>query len=407
MSNPIDVEGKVVIVGAARTPIGAMGGTLAPLLAEQLAVKGIQAVLKQSGLDPKLVQYTCMGWVMQDARSPNLAKTAAELAGVPPEVPGTTFHENCASSGAAVHSLARRILLGEVEIGIAGGVESMSNVPRYLYQGRVKGQVYGDYTLVDGVMGALFDAHAGDKGELMGLMSERLTEKYKVSREEQDDVAFRSHQNALKAWKEGMFADYVVPVDVRPVDQRRGESLSFAKDEGPKDIARADFAKPKPYFKKDGGTITSLNSSSINDAAAALVLASPKKAKELGLQPLAVLHGYHNIGVHRELMGEGAFKVIPPLLKKAGLDLGAVDFFELNEAFAVVVGAAFHFLEGLKIERTNQWGSGISLGHPVGCTAARQMVDMVHQLRRRNAKIGVTTRCVGGGMGSGEVIVAV
>jgi acetyl-CoA C-acetyltransferase len=373
MANKIDVEGKVVIVGAARTPIGAMGGTLAPLLAEPLAVKAIQAVLAASGLDPKLVQYTCMGWVMQDPRSPNLAKTAAELAGVPPEIPGTTYHENCASSGAAVHSLVRRILLGEVEIGIAGGVESMSNVPRYLYQGRVKGQPYGDFTLVDGVMGALFDAHAGDKGELMGLMSERLTEKYKVSREEQDDVAFRSHQNALKAWNEGMFADYVVPV---AVPKARGESLSFAKDEGPKEIARADFAKQKPYFKKEGGAITSLNSSSINDAAAALVLASAKKAKELGLQPLAVLHSYHNVGVHRELMGEGAFKVIPPLLKKAGIELGAVDFFELNEAFAVVVGAAFKFLEGLTIERTNQWGSGISLGHPVGCTAARQMVDM-------------------------------
>jgi acetyl-CoA C-acetyltransferase len=281
-------------------------------------------------------------------------------------------------------------------------VESMSNVPRFLYQGRVKGQPYGDFTLVDGVMGALFDAHAGAKGELMGLMSERLTEKYQVSREEQDDVAFRSHQNALKAWKDGMFADYVVPVDV---PKGRGESQSFAKDEGPKDIARADFAKPKPYFKKEGGTITSLNSSSINDAAAALVLASPKKAKELGLKPLAVLHSYHNVGVHRELMGEGAFKVIPPLLAKGGIELAAVDFFELNEAFAVVVGAAFKFLEGLKIERVNQWGSGISLGHPVGCTAARQLVDMVHQLVRRDAKIGVTTRCVGGGMGSGELLV--
>jgi len=398
----LDVEGKVVIVGAARTPIGAMGGALAPLLAEPLAVQGIKAVLKSAGLDPKLVQYTCMGWVMQDPRCPNLAKTAAELSGVPPEVPGTTFHENCASSGAAVHSLARRILLGEVDIGIAGGVESMSNVPRYLYQGRVKGQPYGDFTLVDGVMGALFDAHAGEKGELMGLMSERLVERYKVSREEQDDVAFRSQQNALKAWKEGMFADYVVPVDV---PKGRAETVSFAKDEGPKDLARADFAKQKPYFKKDGGTITSLNSSSINDAAAALILASPKKAKELGLKPLAALHSFHNVGVEREYMGEGAFKVIPPLLKKAGVGLGDIDFFELNEAFAIVVAAAFKHLEGLKVERTNAWGSGISLGHPVGATAARQMVDMVHQLGRRGGSLGVTTRCVGGGMGSAELIV--
>jgi acetyl-CoA C-acetyltransferase len=400
-SKTIDTTGKVVILGAVRTPIGAMGGTLAPLQAEPIAVQTIKALLAKTKLDPKLVEYTCMGWVMQDPRSPNLAKTAAELAGVPSEVPGTTFHENCASGGAAIHSLARRIMLGEVEIGVAGGVESMSNVPRYLHQGRNKGQTYGDYTLVDGVMGALFDAHAGDKGELMGLMTERLADIYKVSREEQDDVAFRSHANALKAWSDGAFADYVVPVEV----PKGRETLAFTKDEGPKEIAREAFAKPKPYFKKEGGTITSMNSSSINDGSAAVVLASAKKAKELGLAPLAALHGFHNVGVHRELMGEGAFKVIPPLLQKVGLAVADVDYFELNEAFAVVLGAAFKFVEGLAIDKTNQWGSGISLGHPVGCTGARQVVDMVHQLRRRNGQVGVTTRCVGGGMGSGEVIV--
>jgi acetyl-CoA C-acetyltransferase len=400
-SKTIDTTRNVVILGAVRTPIGAMGGALAPLQAEPIAVQTLKALFAQVKLDPKLVQYTCMGWVMQDPRSPNLAKTAAELAGVPCEVPGTTFHENCASGGAAIHSLARRIMLGEVEIGVAGGVESMSNVPRYLHQGRNKGQTYGDFTLVDGVMGALFDAHAGDKGELMGLMTERLAELYKVSREEQDDVAFRSHANAIKAWSDGMFADYVVPVDV----PKGRETIALTRDEGPKELARDAFSKPKPYFKKDGGTITSLNSSSINDGSAAVVLASAKKAKELGLAPLAALHAFHNVGVHRELMGEGAFKVIPPLLQKVGLTMADVDYFELNEAFAVVVGAAFKFLEGLAVEKTNPWGSGISLGHPVGCTGARQIVDMVHQLRRRDARVGVTTRCVGGGMGSGEVLV--
>jgi len=403
MSNAkIDVEGDVVILGAARTPIGAMGGGLASLQAEKLATLAIKAVLEQAKVDPKLIEYTCMGWVMQDPRSPNMAKTAAEFAGVPPESPGCTFHENCASGAASVHSLARRIKLGEVDIGVAGGVEAMSNVPRYLYAGRNKGQTYGDYTLVDGVMGALFDAHAGEKGELMGLLSERLTERYGVTREEQDDVAFRSHQNALKAWKDGYFADYVVPVEI---PQRKGDPITVEKDEGPKDIPREKFAKPKPYFKKDGGTITGMNSSSINDAGAAVVLASAAKAKELGLEPLAALHGYHDVGVHREYMGEGAFKVIPPMLDKAGVKLDDVDFFEINEAFAVVVGAAFKFLDGLKVDKVNQWGSGISLGHPVGCTGARQIVDMVHQLHRRDAQLGVTTRCVGGGIGAGEVLV--
>jgi acetyl-CoA C-acetyltransferase len=235
----------------------------------------------------------------------------------------------------------------------------------------------------------------------MGLMSERLAERYGVTREEQDDVAFRSHANALKAWSDGMFAEYVVPVAV----PKGRETVAFTKDEGPKEIAREIFAKQKPYFKKDGGTITSMNSSSINDGCAAVVVASAKKAKELGLTPLAALHSFHNVGVHREYMGEGAFKVIAPLLQKVGLGVGDVDYFELNEAFAVVLGAAFKFVEGLAVDKTNQWGSGISLGHPVGCTGARQIVDMVHQLARRNGRVGVTTRCVGGGIGSGEVIV--
>jgi len=403
MSNAkTNVEGKVVILGAVRTPIGAMGGTLASLQTQQLATQAMAALLETTGIDPKAIEYTCMGWVMQDPRCPNVTKTAAELAGVPPTVPGTTFHENCASGAAAVHSLARRILLGEVDIGIAGGVESMSNVPRQLYSGRLKGQTYGDFKLVDGVMGALFDAYAGKKGELMGLLSERLSERYGVSREDQDDIAFRSHQNALKAWKDGMFADYVVPVKI---PQRKGDPNVFSEDEGPRNISREAFAKPKPYFKPDGGTITAMNASSINDAAAALVLASEAKAKALGVKPLGALYGYHNVGVERQYMGEGAFKVIPRLLDKAGLTLSDIDYFEINEAFAVVLGAAFKFLESLPVERTNQWGSGISLGHPVGCTGARQIVDMVHQLHRRDARIGVTSRCVGGGMGSAEVVV--
>ncbi len=391
---------KVVIVGAVRTPIGAIGGGLSSLQAEALATHAIKALLAATGVDPAAVEYTCMGWVMQDPRCPNLAKTAAELAGVPCTSPGTTFHENCASGGAAVHSLTRRILLDEVGLGIAGGVESMSNVPRYLFNGRVKNQLYGDMTLVDGLFGALTDVHVGG-GELMGLLTERLVEKYGVSREEQDEVALRSHQNALEAWDEGAFADYVVPVEV---PQRRGDPVVVARDEGPRQITLEQLAAAKPYFKPDGGTITGANASTLNDAAAALLVASEERAAELGLEPLAELEAYHNIGVPRELMGEGAFKVIPPLLERAGVEIGDVDLFELNEAFAAVVAAAFHFLPGLEPARTNQWGSGISLGHPVGCTGARQIVDMVHQLRHRQATLGVTSRCVGGGMGSGEVL---
>ena len=392
---------EVVIVGAVRTPVGAIGGGLSPLLARELATLTIRSLLEATGLDPGLVEYTCLGWVMQDPRSPNLAKTAAEFAGVPCTSPGTTFHENCASGGAAIHSLARRIALGEVSLGVAGGVESLSNVPRYLFTGRVKNQLYGDMTLVDGLFGALTDSNVGERGELMGLLTERLVERYGLTREEQDEIAYRSHHNALKAWEEGAFAGYVVPVEV---PQRRGAPLVVARDEGPRPVTMEELAAARPYFKRDGGTITALNASSVNDAAAVVLLASRERAAELGLEPLAALRAFHNVGVAREYMGEGAFKVIPGLLKRAGLELGEIDLFEINEAFAAVLAAAFHDLPDLPRDRTNLWGSGISIGHPVGCTAARQVVDMTHQLRRRGKKIGLTSRCVGGGIGSGEVL---
>jgi acetyl-CoA C-acetyltransferase len=394
---------KIVIAGAVRTPIGSVGGGLSSLQAEDLVVTAIRSLLEASGLDPTLVEYTCMGWVMQDPRSPNIAKTAAELAGVPCTSPGTTFHENCASGGASIHSLCRRILLGEVSIGIAGGVESLSNVPRYLFSGRTKGQLYGDMTLFDGLFGALTDTHVGEDGELMGLLSERLVDRYGLSREEQDEIAYRSHHGALEAWESGAFDGYVVPVEI---PQRRGDPRIVARDEGPRPVTMEELAAARPYFKRDGGTITALNASSINDAAAAVLLTTEKRAHELGLQCLAELRAFHNIGVAREYMGEGAFKVIPPLLEKAGVALQEIDFFEINEAFAAVLASAFHDLPDLPQDRTNLWGSGISLGHPVGCTGARQVVDMTHQLRRRGKKIGLTSRCVGGGMGSGELLIA-
>jgi acetyl-CoA C-acetyltransferase len=391
---------KVVIVGAIRTPIGAIGGGLASLQAEALATHAIKGLLAATGVDPAAIEYTCMGCVMQDPRSPNLAKNAAELAGIPGTTPGTTFQENCASSGAAIHSITRRILLDELGLGIAGGVESMSNVPRYLFTGRVKNQLYGDMALVDGLFGALTDAHVGG-GELMGLLTERLVDKYGLSRQEQDEVAYRSHQAAMAAWEEGAFAGYVVPIEV---PQRRGTPIVVARDEGPRALTLEQLAAATPYFKPDGGSITSANASTLNDAAAVVLLASEERAAELGLEPLAELAAYHNIGVPRELMGEGAFKVIPPLVARAGVTIREVDLFEINEAFGAVLAAAYHFLPELDPAKTNQWGSGISLGHPVGCTAARQVVDMVHQLRRRRATLGVTSRCVGGGMGSGEVL---
>jgi acetyl-CoA C-acetyltransferase len=391
---------KVVICGAARTPIGAIGGQLADFLPRQLALVATKAAIAHAKLDPKNIDYTTFGWVMQDPRSPNMAKTICEFVGAPVTSPGTTVHENCASGGTAIHDIARRLLLGEIEVGIAGGTESMSNVPRYLYTGRIKNQMYGDMPLVDGLMAALTDTTVGKKGELMGLLTERIVDKYGLTRSELDQIAFNSHANAIKAW-EGGFYDYVTPVEV----QSKKGSTFVTKDEGPKKLDMDYFAKQKPYFKPEGGSITSANSSSLNDGAAAIVMATEKRAKELGLPILAELLTFGNIGVPKELMGEGAFKVVPTLLKRAKMELKDVSFFEMNEAFAAVVGGALKDLPGLQLSNVNQWGSGISLGHPVGCTGARQVVDMIHQLGKRNGSVGLTTRCVGGGIGSGEVII--
>lgn len=398
----VNVKGKVAIIDAVRSPIGSIGGGLKTLSVKDLGVHVVSHLLKRTGIDPALVEYVSFGWVMQDPRFHNLAKIISEFSGIPSSIPGTTFHENCSSGAAAIHDIARRILLGEIEIGIGGGVESMSNVPRQLYQGRLKGQLYGDFTIKDGIMSALTDAFAGEKGELMGVLTERLVEKYDVTREEQDEIAYKSHWNSRKAWDGGYFDDYVIPVELE--DRKKGTQV-VEKDEGPREITIGELAKQTPYFKPDGGTITSLNSSTINDGAAAVCLMSQRKTKELKIQPLGYLYSFHNIGVPREFMGEGAFKVMPPLLEKGGLSLSDIDYFEINEAFAAVLGAAFHFLENLPKEKTNQWGSGISLGHPVGCTGARQITDMIHQLRKRDKKIGITSRCVGGGMGSGEILV--
>lgn len=390
---------KVVISSAVRTPIGAIGGVLASVLPRPLALFTVKTAIEKAKITPDKIDYTTLGWVMQDPRSPNIARTISDLSGCPETSPGSTIHENCTSGGAAIHDIARRLLLGEIKVGVAGGVESMSNVPRYMYTGRLKSQLYGDVTLVDGLMAALTDTTVG-KGELMGLLTERLVQKYNLDRTLQDEIACRSHANAIKAWADGKYS-YVTPFTV----DTGKTSVVVDRDEGPKKLDMAYFTKQKPYFLKEGGTITSANSSSLNDGAAALVLTTEEHAKAVGMPILAELRSFGNIGVPRELMGEGAFKIIPGLLQRANVKIADVDYFELNEAFAAVVAGALKDVAGLNIDKVNQWGSGISLGHPVGCTGVRQVVDMVHQLGLRGKSIGVTTRCVGGGMGGGEVVV--
>ena len=390
----------IVISAAVRSPIGAIGGGLAELQARDLAMPVFKAVVEQAKIDVAKVDYTTLGWVMNDPRSPNIARIVSDLNGAPVTSPGTTLMENCASGGAAIHDICRRLLLGEIKVGVAGGVESMSNVPRFLYEARTKGVMYGDLKIVDGLMGGLVDSTVGKKGELMGLLTERLVAKYKVPRELQDEIAYRSHKNAVAAWESGMF-DYVLPITIKT---RKGDKVVKA-DEGPKKLELEYFSKQKPYFMPEGGTITSANASSLNDGAAMVVLTTEEEAKRNGMPILAEIKAFGNIGVPKELMGEGAFKVVPKLLEKSKMSIGDIDFFEMNEAFAAVAGGALADVKGLDKEKLNQWGSGISLGHPVGATGARQVVDMVHQLGKRGKAIGMTTRCVGGGIGSGEIII--
>ncbi|KAK7196264.1 Thiolase-like protein [Novymonas esmeraldas] len=392
---------KIVIVGAARTPVGAVGGGLASLTPRELMLLAAKAALTNGKCDPQHVEYTSVGQGMQDMRSMNIAKVTSEFMGAPITSPATTVQENCASGGAAIHDIARRIVCGEVGLGLAGGVESMSTIPRLLFAGRAKGQIYGDMTLVDGLQGALFDPTVGKKGMVMGLLTEAMVEKYKLSRELQDEIAYRSHKNAWESWEKGLF-DYVTPVEVAA----KKKSVIVSRDEGPRQLEASYFAAQAPHFKRDGtGTITVANASSVNDGAAAVVLASEKRAKELGLPILAELKAWGNVGVPKEYMAEGAFKVLPKLFGKADVKLGDVDYFDMNEAFAAVVGAATKEFPELNLDKVNQWGSGVSIGHPVGCTGARQVVDMCYQLRRRDGRTGVTSRCVGGGIGSGEVII--
>uniref|UniRef100_A0A7S1M081 Thiolase N-terminal domain-containing protein n=1 Tax=Neobodo designis TaxID=312471 RepID=A0A7S1M081_NEODS len=391
---------KIVISSAVRSPIGAIGGGLADLQARDIAMPVFKAAVEQAKIGTDKVDYTTLGWVMNDPRSPNIARIVSDLNGVPVTSPGTTVMENCASGGAAIHDICRRLLLGEIKVGVAGGVESMSNVPRFLYEARNKGVMYGDMKLVDGLMGGLVDSTVGKKGELMGLLTERLVKKYNVSRETQDEVAFRSHANAIAAW-EGGFFDYVLPITIKT---RKGDKV-VSKDEGPKKLDMAFFQKQKPYFMPEGGTITSANASSLNDGAAMVVLTTEEHAKAAGMPILGEIRAFGNIGVPKEYMGEGAFKIVPKLLEKANMTVEDFDFFEMNEAFAAVAGGALADVKGLKVEKLNQWGSGISLGHPVGATGARQVVDMIHQLGKRGKATGMTSRCVGGGIGSGEIII--
>ncbi|NIA14360.1 MAG: acetyl-CoA C-acyltransferase [Nitrospiraceae bacterium] len=381
----------VVAVSAVRTAIGTFGGALRDFPAIDLMGLTVKAAVEQAGIAPELVGDVIAGQCMQRYDEVVTGRLAGLKAGLPITVPGITIHRNCASGMQSVVYGAQQIMLGDMDFVVAGGVEVMSRTPYVLNDARWgKRLMHGEMS--DGLWTALTDAWSG---LVMGLTAENLAEKYDISREEQDTIACRSHNNAEAAIAAGKFAEEILPVEI---PQRKGDPMIFDTDEHVRPgMTMEQLAKLKPAFKKDG-TVTAGSASGINDGAAALALTSADKAAELGLKPIARLVGYGLGAVEPELMGYGPVPATKQALERTGLTLGDIELIELNEAFAAQYLACEKLL-GINRDITNVNGSGIALGHPVGCTGARIIVSLLHEMKRRGNKLGLATLCVGGGMG--------
>lgn len=389
------MSNKVVIVSAVRTPIGSFLGSLSSLTATQLGSAAIKGALHKINLDPNLVEEVFMGNVVQAGVGQAPARQAALGAGLSNNVPSTTVNKVCASGMKAIMQAAQTIALGDAEIVVAGGMESMSNIPHYVHMRQ--GKKFGPATLEDGMQkDGLVDAY---DHQAMGTCADLCATEYTFSREDQDTFAIQSYERSTAAWKAGKFKDEVIPVEV---PQRRGEPIIVSEDEEYKNVQMDRISSLRPAFTKDG-TVTAANSSTINDGAAALVLMSEAKAKELGLEPLAYIKGYADAAHEPQWFTTAPAKALPKALNKAGVSLDEVDFFEFNEAFAVV-GLANMKILGLDDSKVNVNGGAVSLGHPLGCSGARILVTLINVLKQNNAKLGAAAICNGGGGASAMVI---
>lgn len=423
---------EVVIVSGVRTAIGAFGGSLRDVPVIQLGSLVIKEALRRAGLRPKasaeLLSYipdtvrevtelekayyhwddslrevqvdeVIMGNVLQCGQGQNTARQAAIYAGVPKETNAYTINKVCASGLKAITLGAQAIVLGEAEVVVAGGMENMSYAPYILPKARwgyrmdvtSKGELI-DLMVYDGLWEIFYGYH-------MGYTAENIAQRYGISRQEQDEVGLLSHQRAMAAIEQGIFKQEIVPV---PIPQRKGEPIMFETDERPMDTSLEKMSKLAPAFTKDG-TVTAGNASGINDAAAAVVLMSREKADELGLEPWVTIRSYASGGVDPAYMGLGPVPAARQALKKADIAISDVDVIELNEAFASQAIACMRELN-LSWDNTNINGSGISLGHPIGCTGARLMVTTMHEMKRGNRHRGLVTLCVGGGQGMAVVV---
>jgi acetyl-CoA C-acetyltransferase len=387
---------EVVIVAAVRTPIGSFGGALKDVAATRLGAVAIEGALKKAGVEAGLVQEVLMGCVLQGNLGQAPARQAAKGAGLPDGVICTTVNKVCASGMKAVAQGAQSILLGDAEMVVAGGMESMSNVPFYAAQMRW-GNKYGNTTLIDGLAkDGLTDAY---DGKAMGNAAELCASTCGISREEQDVFAIASYRRSQAAWAEGKFADEVVPV-VMP--QRKGDPVVFSKDEEPYNVKFEKIPELKPSFQADG-TVTAANASTLNDGAAALVLMSGEKAKELGLRPLARILSYADAEQAPEWFTTTPSLAVPKAVAKAGLHMKDIEYWELNEAFSVV-GIENTRRMKLDPERVNVHGGAVAIGHPLGASGARILVTLIHILRQHKGRYGAAGICNGGGGASAMVV---
>lgn len=391
----------VVIVSAARTAIGTFGGTLRDVRAYELAAHVMREVLKRAdNLDPNVVSDVIVGDCLQNVDEANTARVAALAAGISHQVTAFTVQRNCASSMQALISGTQQILCQDSDVVLVAGVESMSSAPYYLDKARW-GMRLRNHEVIDSVWEALYSgSRLLGESMIMGITAENLAEKDDISREDQDQVALESNNKAEAAIKAGLFAEEIVPIEV---SGDKGESVVFLQDEHPRfGLSIGDLAKLKPVFKKNG-TVTAGNSSGINDGAAAAIIMTRKKAKDLGLTPLARIVNHSIAGVEPQYMGYGPVPATEKVFKKAGMTLKDVQLIELNEAFAAQYLACERKL-GLDRDITNVNGSGISLGHPVGCTGLRIVVTLLYEMIRRDINVGLATLCVGGGMGMATIV---
>jgi acetyl-CoA C-acetyltransferase len=422
---------KVVIVSGARTPVGSFGGSLKDVPVAQLGALVLKAALKKASLrpvtgaaargyapatlreqemielekrsydyadslQPVQVDEVIMGNVIGAGQGQNVGRQASIGAGIPRETPAFTLNKVCGSGMKAVALAAQSIMAGDADVVLAGGMENMSQIPYAMpaarWGARMNNTALLDLMVHDGLWEGFYGYH-------MGLTAENLQAAYGISRQEQDELAATSHARARKAIAEGTFREEIVPV---ALPQKKGDPVIFDTDERPMDTSVEKMAKLPPAFKKDG-TVTAGNASGINDAAAALLLMAEEKAQDLGLKPLARIVATASGGVDPAYMGIGPVPAVHKVLAKAGATLGDIRLFELNEAFAVQALACVREL-GLDLERTNVHGSGVSIGHPIGCTGARILVTLMHELKRRNENTGLAGLCIGGGMGMATMI---